>query len=294
MSATATASNQEPWNEEADGVYRYHLLRAASERFQCDLTTLDTEQLAAARSQASRTFELESRAVSSCEALDVVIPEHRLADAMLALRTRYPDKDAFEADLKRNGLDEDDLRRALRRELTFDAVMQRIGAYAPAVTEVEERLFYELHPDRFSTPERRAVRHILITVNDDFSENQRDVSFARIERIAETLRHQGIDRFGDLAREHSECPTAMQEGSLGVVPRGQLFPVLDEALFHLVAGCISDVLESDLGFHLLLCERIEPARSITFEEARTTIQARLQTRRQRDAQKEWLDSLKRN
>lgn len=291
MSATAIAPSQNHRHDNADGVYRYHLLRAASERFQCDLTSLEAEQLAAAQSQARRTFALESRVVSSCEALDVVIPDQRLTEALLALQTRYPDQDAFEADLTRNGLTEDCLRRALLRELTFNAVMQRIGAYAPPVTEVEERLFYELHPDRFSAPERRAARHILITINEDFAENRRELSLARIERIAETLKHQGIGRFGDLAREHSECPTAMQAGSLGVVTRGHLFPVLDEALFQLGEGHVSPVLESDLGFHLILCERIEPARSITFEVARNSIQSRLNERRRRDAQKEWLASL---
>lgn len=293
MSATAIAPNQDHRHDNADGVYRYHLLRTASERFQCDLAALDADQVATVESQASRTFDLESRVVSSCEALDVVITEQRLATAVQALQSRYPDRDAFEADLARNGLDEHSLCRALRRELTFDAVMQRIGAYATPVTEVEEQLFYTLHPERFITPEQRAARHILITINDDFAENRREASWARMETIAATLKQQGIGRFGELARTHSECPTAMQDGRLGTLTRGHLFPSLDEALFRLTPGQISGILESDLGFHLLLCERVDPERSISFEEARDHIRALLQRRRQRDAQKEWISSLQR-
>jgi peptidyl-prolyl cis-trans isomerase C len=292
MNATTMAAVQSIRGDQTDGAYRYHLLRAAIERFQCDLAALDAAQLDAVESQARRTYDLESLVVSSFEALDVVIPEQRLESAVQELQTRYPNSDAFEADLKRNGLDEDSLRHALRRELTFDAVMQRVGAYAPPVTEVEERLFYEFNPERFSTPERRTARHILITINEDFAENRRDAALARIERIAATLKDQGAELFGELARSHSECPTAVDDGNLGVMPRGQLFPALDDALFTLAEGQISGVLESDVGFHLIQCARIEPARSVTFEQAQAKIKDALWKRRQRDAQKDWISSLR--
>jgi peptidyl-prolyl cis-trans isomerase C len=110
--------------------------------------------------------------------------------------------------------------------------MQRVGTYAEPITEIDERLFYELHRERFQTPEHRAARHILITVNDDYPENARDAARARIERIAADLKGH-IERFGELARRYSECPTATQDGNLGLVRPGQLFPQLDQCLFRL-------------------------------------------------------------
>jgi peptidyl-prolyl cis-trans isomerase C len=274
-----------------NGEYRYHLLRAAIERFQCDLVGLDAQRMAEVESQARRTFDLESLVLSSCEALDAVVPEQRIEEALQELRARYPDTDAFEEDMARNGLDEDTMRRALQRELTFDAVMQRVGTYAEPMTEVDERLFFELHRERFHTPERRAARHILITVNDDYPENTHDAARARIERIAADLRGR-IERFGELARRHSECPTATEDGNLGLVRPGQLFPQLDKGLFRMKAGEVSGPLESDLGFHLLLCERIEPARSVDFEQARAKIRSALEQRSRREAQKDWIASLR--
>jgi peptidyl-prolyl cis-trans isomerase C len=291
MSASAMTSIERPQGKAAESEYRYHLLRAAIERFQSDLVALDERQLMEVESQARRTFDLESLVLSSCEALDVIIPEQRLATALKELRARYPDSSAFEDDLTRNGLDENILRRALRRELTFDAILQRVGSYAPPITEVDERLFYELHHERFSTPERRTARHILITINDDYPENARHAALARIEAIASKVGER-LERFGELARGHSECPTAMEDGSLGIVTRGQLYPSLDNALFNLNEGCLSGILESELGFHLLLCERIEPARSVSFDQARPKITAVLERRRQREAQKDWIASLR--
>ncbi|TCT20114.1 nitrogen fixation protein NifM [Thiobaca trueperi] len=271
--------------------YRYHLLRAASERFQTAPGALNVEQLAQAERQASQTFALETLVLASPEARDTMIPDARLDESVNLIRQRYPDEETFLADLAQSGLDESTLRQALQRELIFDAVMQRVGARAAPVTEVDEQLFYELHRDRFTTPERRTARHLLITINDEFADNRRDVARARIERIATQLNGRA-ERFGQLARAHSECPTAMDEGRLGTVPRGQLFPELDAALFALDEGRVSGVLESDLGFHLLLCERIEAATSITFDQARTKIRTIIETRRQRDDQKAWIASLR--
>jgi peptidyl-prolyl cis-trans isomerase C len=155
---------------------------------------------------------------------------------------------------------------------------------------VDEQLFYELQRDRFARPERRTARHILLTINAEFAENQRDVALARIERIAAQLQGQ-VEQFGTLARQHSECPTAMQQGQLGTLPRGQLYPALDAALFALAEGEMSGVVESELGFHLLLCEQIEPAELMTFAQVQSKIHMLLQTRRQREYQKSWLAQL---
>ncbi|MBK1643978.1 nitrogen fixation protein NifM [Thiocapsa imhoffii] len=274
----------------ADGVYRYHLLRAALERFQCDLAGLDTAQLRLAQAQAQQTYGLERRVLSSGEAADVVIPAQRLQDAVETLRARYPDQQTFTTELARNGLDEHSLRQALQRELAFDAVLQRIAGRAPPVSEVDAQIFYELHREDFQAPERRDARHILITINPDHDENQREAAYARIAGIADTLKRDP-DAFESLAKRYSECPTALQGGLIGPVAPGQLFPELDWALFLLEVGVISDILETALGFHLLICDRISPSDTIPFEAARAKIHQLLGNRRARSAQTEWIASL---
>ncbi len=278
--------------DEQGSEYLYHLLRAASERFQTDLARLDAQQMAQVEHQAQKTFELESLVLSSPEARDTRIPEQQLDAAVSEIRRRYPDEDAFRGDLAVTGLDADGLRRALRRELIFDAAMRRVGARAAAVTAVDERLFYELHLDRFAGTERRAARHILITINEEYEENRREAALRRIGGIAAELQDQAR-RFGRLARQHSECPTAMEEGRLGTVTPGQLYPTLDAALFSLAEGQISDILESEVGFHLVLCERIDAPVSVSFDQASPKIRSVLEARRRRDHQKRWLTELRR-
>jgi peptidyl-prolyl cis-trans isomerase C len=271
--------------------YRYHLLRAANERFQTSIPDLNPGQRAEAEHQAERTWALESLVLTTSEARDTLIPERHLAEAVAKVRGRYPSESAFLEDLERNGLDEAGLGRALQRELIFDAVMTRIGAQAEPVNEDDERRFHTEHRDRFETTEQRCARHILITINADYAENSREAACARIEHLAAELKAYP-ESFGQLARQHSECPTAMEDGRLGTLPRGRLYPELDTALFGLDEGQISGVIESEIGFHLLWCEHIEPARTVTFEHARTRIRTHLESCRRRECQKAWIAHLK--
>ena len=280
-----------PASASASGTFSYHLLRAASERFQSGARSLPDDQRREAERQARQTQALESLVLSTPEARDIQIPEPRVDEAVGQIRQRYEDDATFLADLAENGLDLPTLRAALRRELVFDAVMQRVGARALPITEVDERLFYELHGERFRVPERRVARHILVTINAAFADSGRDAARARIDQIRAAL-YECPQDFGALAQRHSECPTAMEQGRLGTLARGRLYPELDQVLVALEAGEISAVVESEIGFHILLCEGVEHATTIAFEQASGKIRTLLQERRRRDCQKTWIATLK--
>lgn len=144
-----------------------------------------------------------------------------------------------------------------------------------SASATDAELFYRLNPERFLRPERRSVRHILITFNTPDEKQQIEV---QLNELATRLRA-GAD-FADLALRHSQCPTALEGGLVGSVPRGQLFPQLDAALFAMQPGDISTVLESEVGLHLLLCEAILPPDTIPFEQVRDRIIAALNKNRQ--------------
>ena len=276
----------------APAEYRYHRLRAASQRFQVSIEALTATQRAEVEHLAEQTWALESQVLATEEARDTLIPERRLDEALTEVRRRYRDEREFLEDLALNGLDTCTLRSALQRELIFDAVMTRVGARAEPVSEEEVRLFHAAHPERFTTPERRTARHILITINADYAENTREAARARIEHLAAELQADP-ESFGRLARRHSECPTAMEDGRLGTLTRGRLYPELDAALFVLAEDEISGVLESEVGFHLLWCERIEPAGTVDLDQARPHIRTRLESQRRHDCQKAWIARLRR-
>jgi len=274
--------DQAAMSQAENAVYRYHLLRVALERYGKNLTQVDDMHMAEVHRRAS--------VLETPEARDVIIDAQHLDAALAEVAARYGDAREFHADLAANGLDEPALRKALRRELVFDAVLQRIGARRPSISELDTRLYYELNRERFRVPETRTARQILVTINPDYPENTREAAQARIGKYAAVLAERP-GRFAELARRHSECPSALEGGKLGEVARGQLFPGLDAALFRLMEGEISGVVETEIGFHLLLCEKIHPLRQVPFARAAPDIQKLLDERHRRNCQKAWLAEL---
>jgi peptidyl-prolyl cis-trans isomerase C len=270
--------------------YRYHLLRNALEAFQKNLPHLDEKEFNRVCQRADRSFHLETLALSSPEASQIVILPERVDMALQEIADRYPDDNDFTSDLSQNGLTPDTLRQALQRELLFDGILQKIASRSITINDIDIQLYYEMNRGRFTQPETRLVRQILITVNDAYPENQYDTVVQRIRSIAAQATG-NAKQFGKLARQYSECPTAMEGGKLGNLPRGQLYPQLDAALFTLSAGQVSAPIESELGFHLLLCEHIYPPQQVSLTKARPQIRTLLEERAQRNCQKAWLKQL---
>ncbi len=270
--------------------YAYHVLRSAYALYDRSPGDLDRNELDAVQRQARNTLRIESRVLETPEAAAVRLPAQQLDAALAQIAARYADGNAFHKDMYANGLDEAALRTAVHRELIFDAVMRGVGEHGAAVSDIDVQLFYQLHKERFVTPERRTARHILITVNSDYADNTAEAARRRLSEIERRLRRHP-KRFAGEAVRHSECPTAMQGGLLGQVTRNTLYHELETALFNLNEGQVSPIVETTLGLHLVLCERIHPADSVPLAHAAGRIRRMLEERQRKACQKAWLKAL---
>lgn len=268
----------------------YHILRSALSLYQKTPVNLDGSERQRVELQALREASIEQAILSSEDALGVVVPEATVKDALLGMQQQYPSQEDFESDLADNHLSRRLLWQSLERQLRVEAVMERVGSRVAEVSEVEAQIHYYMHKDRYQLPETRTVRQILITINDDFADNTRDQAKKRITTIRERLSRKP-KRFEEQAIKHSECPTAMQGGLLGRVEQGQLYPELDAVAFALNAGELSDVVESELGFHLLRCDEIHDAGEVPPEAILSSIASKLTERRRRQCQQAWLGRL---
>lgn len=268
----------------------YHILRVSLNRFGKSPTELDTQQISEIRSQALREFRIEQLVLNSDEGRDVHVPDSVVAEALERIVARYSDRETFLQDLDDNGLDETRFLEAIAQELHATAVLDKVGSRSVEVSEIDCMIYFYMHKQKFDQPETREIRHILITINDEFPENTQEVAYARLAGVLQRVR-QKPKRFAEQAMKHSECPTALQGGLLGKLPRGQLFPVLDEIAFKLKAGEISEVVQSPLGYHILYCEAVHNAGPLKFREAEPKIREHLKKRRMRMCQKVWLTEL---
>lgn len=264
----------------------YLTLKLSWELFQKAPEALSVPERTRLAEVAGRQDRIEHCILASPEAAPIVIPAATLAARLADIEKRYPSPDEFAADLERSALDRQGFENAVDRDLRVEAVLDRIASRVPPVTPVDAEIYYRLHPEAFDRPEARRLRHILVTFD-----NPRDKAKAAV--LLEGLRKPlpDAEAFGEAALRHSQCPTAMEGGQLGVVKRQQLYAQLEPAAFALVEGEISAVLESPIGLHILRCDEIFPSGPLPFPEVRQKIIERLTDRRRQEAQRTWIKEL---
>ncbi|HEX5363746.1 MAG TPA: nitrogen fixation protein NifM [Gallionella sp.] len=271
----------------------YLALKAAHKLYGKAPDTLPSAEFERVQMMAQQQHQLEAQILVAAEARDVMVPPSTVNAAMQEIRGRYQNEEEFNQDLARNGLDQAVFAQALERELKVEAILEKVGSRAAHIGDMDVELYYLYHPDQFRRPETRLARHILITINDAIAENTRSAAYQRASEIAARLAKEP-QRFEEQALKHSECPTALEGGKLGDLPRGKLFPTLDQALFELNAGEVSGVLESELGFHVLRCDAITAANVLSQSQAKPHIRKLMEQKRKRVCQQGWIKKLLEN
>jgi peptidyl-prolyl cis-trans isomerase D len=157
-----------------------------------------------------------------------------------------------------------------KRDFLYFVIDEAKVAAANEVPERDLRRAYDEQRERFRTPERVHVVHILLKTA---SKSPAEVQTLR-KRMDDLLKQaRGGADFATLARQNSDdTASAAKGGDIGWITRGQTVPEFEKAAFSLKPGQISDVITTTYGFHILRVEQHETARLKTFEEVRGDLQ----------------------
>ena len=208
----------------------------------------------------------------------------QVTDAKIAeLRQQIPDEAAFNKALKDRNMTLERLRSDIRNELAINRMMEAELAGTPTVSDDEVRDFYEKNPDEFT-----GVRasHILIRP-EGFDEASKKKAKEAAEDVLKQAR--GGSDFAELAKKHSTDGSAQQGGDLGFFTKGAMVPQFSSAAFALEPGQISDVVETQFGFHIIkLAER----RDIPIAEATPKIRDFLTAKRRDERQQAFVTEVK--
>jgi peptidyl-prolyl cis-trans isomerase SurA len=167
---------------------------------------------------------------------------------------QYGSAEVFEGELQKYGLTIKDLKKRYREEIRNELLAQRVMQSKIAKIDIARReveAFYQTHKD--SLPEQQEavhLAHLLLEVKpgDDVKREARE----RIEEILEEARLGAS--FIELAKQYSEGPSGPSGGDIGFFGPGTMVPEFEEAAFALEVGEISDVVETQFGYHIIKLE----------------------------------------
>ena len=141
------------------------------------------------------------------------------------------------------------------------------------VNEAELKTYYEQNAARLSGKEERRASHILIAVPASAADAERQKAKAKAAELLALLR-KTPDAFADVARKNSQDPgSAPNGGDLDFFSRDAMVKPFSDAAFAMKKGDISDVVESEFGYHIIRLTEIRSPKQRSYQEMKPELEA---------------------
>lgn len=151
--------------------------------------------------------------------------------------------------------------------LDMDSVKKGVS-----VNEADLKSYYEQNISRLSGKEERRASHILISAPKEESAEKRQAAKEKAEALLQQVR-KAPDSFAEVARKNSQdLGSAKAGGDLDFFGRGAMVKPFEEAVFAMKKGDISELVESDFGYHIIRLTDIKAPKPKSFEELRAGIE----------------------
>jgi peptidyl-prolyl cis-trans isomerase C len=275
--------------QQIDPILSFHLMKFAFQDFQKSTRNLTKKEYSQAYQHANEEMLLHQVILTSDDACCVVIPEATLEQTLQEVIAEYPGDDIFHATLEENNMGLKEYTLALHNDLRVETVLSRVASTVQSVAPAEILYYFNKNRTEFNQPERRSVSHIQISYPPS-SSSKVDSAFEKITAIRRRV-CRNPETFSEEARFFSDCSTRKDGGNLGPLAAGELCQEFNKVLFSLHAGEISPIFESSSGFNILYCNKIHPAKKVSFKEASPTIFPILLKKKQLEACRLWLQNL---
>lgn len=221
--------------------------------------------------------------------LDLPVSGAEIDEQLEKIVQQVGGREAFKSALAQQKINEAAFREQLKCGRRVDKLVEKAVAGVDEPTEADIQAHFAEHSDEFKTGERVLAQHILISPDGDTATSKAE---AKAKVLAIRERVLGGKDFAAEAAEHSMCPSGKEGGSLGWFGRGMMVPEFDQAVFSMKDGDVSDIIETQFGYHIICKTAHEEAGDADFGEVRDKIRDLLRHARRGEAMTAYVDELK--
>jgi parvulin-like peptidyl-prolyl isomerase len=183
------------------------------------------------------------------------VDEATIDEQITQIKSNFESEEAYREALLGTGLSGEERLRQLLLESelsrqTIDALRSEV-----VVKPYQLQLYYDLNKDQYATPAQACAKHILVATEEEARAVQADLA-------------SGISFEEEAAAKSTDPGSGAQGGDLGCFPRGAMVPVFEEAAFNAPLNEVTEPVQSDFGYHLILPYERREAVTPTLEEIR--------------------------
>lgn len=250
---------------------------------------MDTKEMAAEALDNAVTLELLKQ---ECTKKKIEASDTEVDEKIGQIRKNFPGDKEFNEMLTKVSLTEAKLKEQLKQDMKIRKLIDTEVADKIQIDDAEIKAYYDSHIDSFKQKEQVQASHILVKTEAGDDDAKKAEAKKKITDIQQKLKAGGD--FAALAKENSDCPSKAKGGDLGFFPKDAMVKPFSDAAFALKTGEMSDVVETQFGYHLIKVTDKKPEATQTYDEVKEKIGRFLkQTKVQTDIQT-YIEGLKKN
>ena len=199
------------------------------------------------------------------------------------------DMDELEKKIRESGLDYEEFKGGIRNNLLTQEVIRGEVGRNIIISREEVQKYYEEHKNELVRPEQVYLREIFVS-----TEGKKETDLPELEKKANNLldRVKKGEEFGELAKRYSDGSSAPRGGELGVFERGQLSKEIEDRVFKMNRGQMTDVIRTKQGFLILKVEQRYEAGLQPIEKVEGEISNRIYEAKMEPALRHYLRTLR--
>jgi parvulin-like peptidyl-prolyl isomerase len=212
--------------------------------------------------------------------LGVSVTDAQVEKQLKQIKKRYfgGSEKRYKSELKRQCVTDAEVRSDIRANALSDAIYKKVTTGAK-VTDAEVKAYYDSHQSRYTQPQTRVVRHILVKTK------------ALADRLYNQLKA-GAD-FATLAKKYSQDPGSKAQGGQLTISRGQTVPEFDKVAFSLKTGELSKPVKTQFGWHIIRADKdATKSHSTPFAQVKEAIRQELVQQKRNERLQKWFDGVK--
>jgi len=229
--------------------------------------------------------------VQETRARKVAVPDADVDARIGQIRGQFPSEAEFTQMLTQRNLTLEQVKSDARQDMAIAKLIEDEIASKVAVKPEQVTDFYAKNPDQFKQGESVRASHILISVPKGADAAAKAQARSKAEQVLKEVK--GGGDFAALAKQHSADPgSAAKGGDLGFFQQGQMVGPFNDAAFSLAPGAISDLVETDFGFHIIKVAEKKEGRTIPLEEVRPQVEQYLERLNRQEQTETFVNGLK--
>jgi peptidyl-prolyl cis-trans isomerase C len=183
----------------------------------------------------------------------IVVDESSVEGQITQIKANFGSEEEYQTALTGAGLSSEDLLRTLLREAELSRQTVEALRGSIQVKPYQLQLYYDLNKASYAAPAQACAKHILVGTAEEAQTVQADLA-------------SGITFEDEAVAKSIDTGSGANGGDLGCFPVGAMIPVFEEAAFNAPLNQVTEPVQSEFGFHLILPYERKEAITPTLEE----------------------------